>query len=366
MSFNILNCLKNGKALPDDVVNHMYSNGSFLIVKDFPLGQELGIDYKSWQVGPKFLGLKMIPPGVHFVYVGVKGAPRIGFFHNFQTKEILLKKWDPTSENFVEEEINQEEVDRYRASLQNIDGGLAPYPYEVYRNWYALTDFITENTLQRLNPIKGRISAQAELVTMETVYMEDNQLNEKVGCSSRVDREHRTRTRFVDQQGLPIMKIREGHEIRFQEIPQLPISSSRAGIDYSDRLDRMISNLNDDWKQLLAECQYSFVCFLMGQVFEGFEQWKRLIHLLCSSITALQERNDLYMQFNRVLYFQLKECPEDFFIDIVSRDNFLTTTLSMLFANIRDASCASTELKRKSLTFKEYLTKTFKWDFDIE
>lgn len=35
-----------------------------------------------------------------------------------------------------------------------------------------------------------------------------------------------------------------------------------------------------------------------------------------------------------VLHFQLKECPEDFFVDIVSRDNFLTTTLSRMFGNI--------------------------------
>ena len=81
-----------------------------------------------------------------------------------------------------------------------------------------------------------------------------------------------------------------------------------------------------------------------------------------------------------MLFFQLKECPTDFFIDIVSRDNFLTTTLSMLFANIRglylhlsevlnfftDSDAASPELKKKSLQFKTYLSKTFKWDFECD
>lgn len=48
------------------------------MLKDLPVGSEFGIDYKSWNTGEKFLGLKMIPPGVHFVYVSMKGAPRIG------------------------------------------------------------------------------------------------------------------------------------------------------------------------------------------------------------------------------------------------------------------------------------------------
>lgn len=43
-----------------------------------PRGSEFGVDYKSWQTDEKFLGLKMIPPGPHFVYCSIKTAPRIG------------------------------------------------------------------------------------------------------------------------------------------------------------------------------------------------------------------------------------------------------------------------------------------------
>lgn len=42
--------------------------GAFLIFQDFPAGSEFGIDYQSWRVGDQFKGLKMIPPGIHFVY----------------------------------------------------------------------------------------------------------------------------------------------------------------------------------------------------------------------------------------------------------------------------------------------------------
>ncbi|RCN42057.1 hypothetical protein ANCCAN_11373 [Ancylostoma caninum] len=74
----------------------------------------------------------------------------------------------------------------------------------------------------------------------------------------------------------------------------------------------------------------------------------------------------MFIAFIRVLFFELKECPTDFFVDIVSRDNFLTTTLSMLFANIRDSDTAPPELKKKSMQFKTYLTKEFKWDFECD
>ncbi|KHJ78463.1 hypothetical protein OESDEN_21916 [Oesophagostomum dentatum] len=101
---------------------------------------------------------------------------------------------------------------------------------------------------------------------METCLMENEELNATVGCSNSVDREHPIRTRFVDPQGLPIMKIREGYEIRFLAIPQLNANENRVGIDYTDRLERVIRQLDGDWKQLLAEIQFAFACFLIGQV----------------------------------------------------------------------------------------------------
>lgn len=52
----------------------------------------------------------MIPPGVHFIYASVKEAPRIGFFHNFQPGEILIRKWDKKDETFSDYKANDEEV----------------------------------------------------------------------------------------------------------------------------------------------------------------------------------------------------------------------------------------------------------------
>ncbi|CAI4229192.1 unnamed protein product [Auanema sp. JU1783] len=357
--------VKSAADIPQELAQCMFAGGGFLILKDFPIGGEFGIDYKSWNVAEKFLGVKMIPPGVHFIYCSVKGTPRIGFFHTFKAGEIVIKRWDTKDEDFANEEASQEEIDRIRANLRNIDRNLGPYPFENYRSWFALTQHVNESTVRRLHPLKGRITAQAELVSMETSIMENQELNENVRASNSVDRENPKRIRFVDTSGLPIMKIREGYEIRFVEFPQLT-TTSRVGVDHSQQLCLLLNKLGNDWKKLIEEVEFSFVCFLIGQVFEGFEQWKRFIHLLCCCPSSFATLNDLYIAFIRVLFFQLKECPKDFFIDIVSRDNFLTTTLSMLFANIRDSDIASAELKKKSLQFKTYLTQQFKWDFECD
>ncbi|VDO39523.1 unnamed protein product [Onchocerca flexuosa] len=228
-------------------------------------------------------------------------------------------------------------IEKVRSNLKSMDDGLAPYPFETYLSWFSLSNYITEKTVERLRPENqcSRITGQAELITLETEMMEKEGVHGHP--SSCVDRDHPLRIRFVDEDGLPIMKIRDGFQIRFTELPLCSVAVSikaEKPLDRSWQLHKILADLNGEWFEFLGELQFAFVCFLMGQVYEGFEQWKRLIHLLCSCTKELIEYKELYMALISVLHFQLKECPEDFFVDIVSRDNFLTTTLSKLFGNI--------------------------------
>ena len=116
---------------------------------------------------------------------------------------------------------------------------------------------------------------------------------------------------------------------------------------------------------LLGEIQFSFICFLIGQVYDAFDQWKKLVHLLCSSVDALKDMTDLYMNFISVLHFQVQEIPEDFFVDIVSTNNFLTSTLQEFFSNLEDGN-GENKLQQRGLKFRDHLTKKFKWDFTTE
>lgn len=78
-----------------------------------------------------------------------------------------------------------------------------------------------------------------------------------------------------------------------------------------------------------AELQFAFICFLIGNVYDAFEHWKRLLNILCRSEDAVGKYKDLYINLISVLYHQLNEIPADFFVDIVSEDNFLTSTLQV-------------------------------------
>lgn len=57
------------------------------------------------------------------------------------------------------------------------------------------------------------------------------------------------------------------------------------------------SNSVVDYKVLLGELQLSFVCLLMAQNFSGFNQWKKLVHLLCSCSDLMTQKPELFIEF---------------------------------------------------------------------
>ncbi|XP_019852376.1 PREDICTED: protein AAR2 homolog [Amphimedon queenslandica] len=106
-------------------------------------------------------------------------------------------------------------------------------------------------------------------------------------------------------------------------------------------------------------------CFCLI-VYGGFEQWKTLVRVLCLSDSALSAHPHLFINFMTVLHFQLREVPEQFFVDIISSDNFLTSTLQVFFTNIQEGDSLNSTLKEKAAMFKTSLSKRFQFDFTTE
>ncbi len=48
---------------------------------------------------------------------------------------------------------------------------------------------------------------------------------------------------------------------------------------------------------LLGELQYAFILFFLGENYDGFEQWKALVHLLCACDAALLSRASFFERF---------------------------------------------------------------------
>ncbi|KFV70909.1 Protein AAR2, partial [Dryobates pubescens] len=172
---------------------------------------------------------------------------------------------------------------------------------------------------------------------------------------------------------LPRMEPRAGTEIRFTELPEqmypegaTPEEITRHSMDLSYALERVIERRYASQPlDLLAELQFAFICFLVGNVYDAFEHWKRLLNLLCRSEEAMGRHQELYTSLISVLYHQLNEIPADFFVDIVSQDNFLTSTLQVFFS-CTCSGAVDRALRTKAEKFKAHLTKKFQWDFEAE
>ena len=65
-------------------------------------------------------------------------------------------------------------------------------------------------------------------------------------------------------------------------------------------------------------------------------------------------------------FFQIKEVPNDFFVDIVSSNNFLVTILNQLFSFVRNRTRIDAALKSRVAKFQAHLSQKFNWIFDDE
>ncbi|XP_073679537.1 protein AAR2 homolog [Garra rufa] len=364
-----------GADMDPEVARGLFEEGATLVLLGVPEGTELGLDYKTWTLGPRFRGVKMIPPGLHFLHycsANSNGAfneigPKMGLFLSLKPREVLVAHWNMREED-LEFSEDPEEAERIRANLRELDGYLGPYPYDTLRKWVSLTDRLSQEVAIALQPLSGRVCAFSDVVPeLNLTHTKDREEQNL----PRNDRECQSMKEGLDR--LPRMKQREGTELRFSNIPKqaYPPGATPAQItEYSmDRSYALNSMLESHYKEqplnVLGELQFAFVCFLVGNVYEAFEHWKCLLALLCRSEEAMKERKDLYLGLIAVLYHQLGEIPPDFFVDIVSQSNFLTSTLQDFFQFASGPGVDST-LRKRAEKFKVHLTKKFRWDFDVD
>ncbi|TNN37701.1 Protein AAR2 [Liparis tanakae] len=322
-----------------EVALRLFEEGATLVLLGVPLGTELGIDCKSWQVGPRFKGVKMIPPGLHFLHFssvsspscGGEAGPKTGLFLSLRPRDLLLATWDPEEEDLdFSASQSEEEVLRVRAGLRDLDPFLGPYPYAALRKWVSLTDRLSGELAERLRPLSGRVRALGDVVPeRQLASTEERAAQPRNDAACRDMREGLAR--------LPRMKPRDGTEMRFSVVPEkkyppgaAPAEVTRCSLDHSDALEALLRRHYPlQPLQLLGELQFAFVCFLLGGAYDCFEHWKSLLALLCRSGAAVRTHAALYRGLVAVLYHQLGEVPRDFFVDIVSQSNFLTSTLQV-------------------------------------
>jgi len=143
------------------------SEGAVVLLLDVPVGTELGLDYNPWNAGPRFRGIKSVPPGIHFLFCasvagggGRQTGPRTGHFLELAVGQVAVFRFDPADEELHRDPLVEEALDENRQGLLEFLGGLAPYPFDRgLKSWLSLTSRIDGAVLARTNPPAGRIGS---------------------------------------------------------------------------------------------------------------------------------------------------------------------------------------------------------------
>ncbi|XP_057335676.1 protein AAR2 homolog [Microplitis mediator] len=360
---------KKSCEMNQEVAKYLFKQGGTLIVLDMSPGTDFGIDLKSWTTGSNFKGIKMIPPGLHFIHYSAtnefnESVPRVGFFHVFKEKDFIVKQWDKKEEDMSSLPIEDELVERLKTNHKELDKFLGPYPYEMLNQWKELTDKIDDNILERCLPLSGFVRSALELENYDNeMRLKENDKNKQRRRESGLSVEAK------EELLLPNLKAKKGTELRFTEIPErnypddaTPAEITEYSLDSTYALNATIQKMKDQ-SEIIGELQLAFVCFLVGQSLEAFEHWKKLIALICGAEKAISNRRSIYVDFLHIIEIQLSHAPEDILCDIVSSNNFVYHHLRKLFATIEINPEIEGRLKSEATRLQTRLTNKFSWDF---
>ncbi|EXB66973.1 hypothetical protein L484_004898 [Morus notabilis] len=354
----------------------LVKHGAMLLLLDVPQYTIVGIDTQVFTVGPAFKGVKMIPPGPHFVFYssssrdGKEFSPIIGFFCHVGASEIIVRKWDQQDEKLVK--VSEEEEERYSEAVRSLefDKHLGPYNLRQYADWTRLSNYITKSVIERIEPIGGEITVANEPAMIKNTpktAMEkalDEQLKSSK-CSTSIDKSQLRGCYYTSIPRVIKRKGAQGHELTFLNLDKTQLLESLLIKDYGGSEDL-----------LLGELQFAFVAFLMGQSLEAFLQWKSLVSLLFECTEApFHTRSQLFVKFIKVIYFQLKYGLQKDSPDTTgaaaallddswfSADSFLHHLFKDFFSLVQDASVVDGDLLSWTRRLQELLEKTLGWEF---
>lgn len=165
---------------------------AFLILEQLPIASEFGLDLNLNTIGEKFKGVKLIPPGIHFIYASSaetgqaksgkrQSGPRCGLFHCFEPKEVLVLRWSTAEEEFdLTFKPDEDYLQRYKGNLKEIDRYLACYNFETYETFLGLTSKLTTHHVESLMPACNIIRS--------IPYLTTNQAEQFSSSSKRIKR----------------------------------------------------------------------------------------------------------------------------------------------------------------------------------
>ena len=364
-----------------DRARQLFESGGILLILDAPKEMEFGIDMYSWQIGPQFRGIKMIPPGIHLCYyqerdrVTNEFCHRQSFFIEIHSANMMfiVMRWSKQMNFFEREQLTGEQYEIRRNQRYELDQYLGQYPLDTYRKWLSLSNHLQMKFIERLMPPSGHICSS-------NVYLVNDVKNYHGQFSV-------PNTLKEAESRLPQLTADTEYALRFTMIEKNQNSHSTGSVLTASKLDRTVEletiiaeRFDSNVDGVLCELQFSFLVFLIGHVYDGFEHWKRFLDLICSCQKSFERCPKVYVDFLQAIFFELKQfsgessmAADHLFADIDQKENCIHKSLENLFANIaasNDQQQMEGDDREKLIDrcqkMKEFLNQTYQWTFDDE
>jgi A1 cistron-splicing factor AAR2 len=149
-----------------------------IVLLDAPAKVQLGVDNTSWIVGAKFKGVRMVPLGVHYVHYALadeKYQFKLGFFCVLtHQKRVVVRRWHTHYEDFLPVDEDTQRMYEHAVAVRDLDAYLGPYPVEKWSVWSLVSNYITQDVLDVLDPITPK------QWTIEEEYKAENKQEEEV------------------------------------------------------------------------------------------------------------------------------------------------------------------------------------------
>ena len=144
--------------MADDLLERVRASGT-VVCLELPEQHEFGLDLRTYTTGPLFRGMKLIPPGRHFVVFG-NGVDRCGAFVELGAGDVSVFRWDAKTE-LPSGQVSDEDRARVAAAVarMELDQGLGPYEAPTAAEWDGLTSHISAGVLRRAGIPHGTIAA---------------------------------------------------------------------------------------------------------------------------------------------------------------------------------------------------------------
>ncbi|KAK9866040.1 hypothetical protein WJX84_001451 [Apatococcus fuscideae] len=300
-------------SMDSDTARQLVVLGGTLLMLDAPPALVMGFDQQTFQIGQKFKGLKMIPPGIHFLsfcQLGQPGqlAPYAGRFLGFAEGQVVVMRWDPATEALVDLS-DEDEAARYTLGVKrfDFDAGLAPYNLSGYAAWQRLSGHITTAVAGQLQPAPQpwfSITAEEEPTHPKQRTAAEEQLTEQLAQQAAAS------PWGIDQADRAAAHLQGSMQrLSTNGCKAPPLASTPSTVDDSLQPGLTNASRSSAWDGqdvcVIGELQWAYLAFLLCQSLEGFAQWKALLHLMLSSSSAIQKQPNFFAQLCTALRHQL-------------------------------------------------------------